>query len=123
MDKSSTKKGAFLLIPYHNTKILFQTSYYESKLELLEILQNANQQGLLNDYNNLVFLNSPYSQTFVTDLIKCDALQKTVIGFEYKGKERIFSRKESKHNRTALLYTQKQDFIHTNDAIKNCLTN
>ena len=123
MDKSSTKKSAFLLIPYHNTKVLFQTSYYESKLELLDILQEADKQGLLKDYNSLVFMNIPYSQTFVTDLITCDALKKSVVDFAYQGKERIFSREKSKHNSTALLVTNKQDLLKIDDNIKKCLTN
>jgi len=123
MDKSSTKKGAFLLIPYHNTKILFQTSYYESKLELLDILQSADKQGLLKDYSSLVFINTPYSQTFVTDLVTCDALKKRVINFAYQGKERIFSREKSKHNSTALLVVNKLDLLQRNDNVKNCLTN
>lgn len=81
-------RGAFIpakftsLLPYRQAELLFKPYYFNySPQDLVAIIQEAQDQGLLADIDTLVFPATLWSNNATRKLMLCETLDRTVIAF------------------------------------------
>ena len=101
---SSLQKGAFAVMPYNQTELVFAASYYG-----FDMLKNATFWQVIDNKETLIFLKSPFLDDFVDKIDKCKQVPREEIPFQTS---------------TLLLFPKKafyEDIIKTNGKYHSCI--
>jgi len=110
MEHSELNEQTFVTMPYYQSTLVFNPSYYTPP-NALDILHLPSTQNALTSADTLIFLTTSWAESPIINLILCPALDKKIISFPATEPGHIFTVDEIYNTPAILLIASKKNLL------------